>query len=188
MDSRPRLIHERITRSIIGSFYEVYNTLGFGFREHLYSLALERELRARGHKVVRELWVVVFYKGQVLGRQRIDMLVDGKVIVENKAEYRLRFGLRSQLYNYLHATQLEVGLLLHYGPQPKFYRFICTNDRKSALSAVSDRSVPVVVSPSFLGSLPRSEISRPEQGIDDSHVPGSGPEGYRNRSDSTDGL
>ena len=53
MEPRPRLLHEQISRSIIGCFYEVYNTLGFGFREHLYSLALERELRARGHKVAR---------------------------------------------------------------------------------------------------------------------------------------
>ena len=92
MKPRPRLIHERTTRSILGCFYEVYNTLGFGFREHLYSLALERELRARGHKVVRELWVIVYYKGKILGRQRIDMVVDDKVIVENKADYILRSG------------------------------------------------------------------------------------------------
>jgi len=146
MQQRRRLIHERTTRSIIGGFYEVYNTLGFGFREHIYSTALERELRARGHEVAREVWVTVYYKGELLGRQRIDMIVDDKVIVENKADYRLRYGVRSQLYNYLHATDLQVGLLLHYGPRPKFYRMVCTdNGRSSAPSDVSGQSASLLV-------------------------------------------
>ena len=48
--TRPELIHEKLTYSEIGAFFEVYNTLGFGFREHLYMKALERELRWRGHR------------------------------------------------------------------------------------------------------------------------------------------
>ena len=120
MQKRPRLIHEQTTSSILGAFYEVYTNLGFGFREYLYSLALERELRARGHKATRERWVLVYYKGELLGRQRMDMLVDDKVVVENKSEYRLREGTCSQLYNYLHGTDLEVGLVLHYGQSPSF--------------------------------------------------------------------
>ena len=62
-------IQEELTRSVIGAFYEVYNTLVFGFKEHIYSLALERELRSRGHRVGREVSVIVFYKGDELGRQ-----------------------------------------------------------------------------------------------------------------------
>jgi hypothetical protein len=42
---------------------------------------MEFELRARGHKVGREVWVPVYYKGSPLSRQRVDMLVDDKVIV-----------------------------------------------------------------------------------------------------------
>jgi GxxExxY protein len=60
---RRTLIQEELTGSVIGAFYEVYNTLGFGFGEHIYSLALERELRRRGHQVGREVSVIVFYKG-----------------------------------------------------------------------------------------------------------------------------
>lgn len=44
-----KLIQEPITREIIGAFYEVYTTLGFGFLEHIYVMTLERELRSRGH-------------------------------------------------------------------------------------------------------------------------------------------
>ena len=53
------LIDERLTHSVIGAFYDVYNALGFGFLEQVYMSALERELRARGHAVGREVYVPV---------------------------------------------------------------------------------------------------------------------------------
>lgn len=70
---RRQLFEERLTHSVIGAFYEVYNHLGFGFLEHLYILALERELLAREHNVARELCVRVMYKGTELGVQRLDL-------------------------------------------------------------------------------------------------------------------
>src|SRR5688500_14738708 len=59
--ARGELVQERLTYSVIGAFFEVYNALGFGFLEHLYATALERELRSRGHRVGREVSVPVFY-------------------------------------------------------------------------------------------------------------------------------
>ena len=85
--------------------------------------------------------VIVFYKGDELGRQRIDMIVDETLVVEMKSTIDLHRGARDQVYNYLHATRLEVGLLLHFGPRPKFYRVISTNGYAvSADSAVSAES------------------------------------------------
>src|SRR5687767_741755 len=118
------LIEKELTGSIIGAFYEVYNTLGFGFLEHVYVMALERELLARGHSVAREVSVRVVYKGEELSFQRLDMIVDGKVIVETKSTLELHKGARRQVYNYLRATDLEVGLLLHFGPTASFFREI----------------------------------------------------------------
>jgi hypothetical protein len=57
--ARGELIEERLTQSIIGAFYEVYNSLGFGLLENLYVVALQRELRGRGHQAAREVWVPV---------------------------------------------------------------------------------------------------------------------------------
>ena len=118
------LIEERLTESVIGAFFDVYNALGFGFLEHLYVVALERELFARGHQIGREVAVPVSYKGEHLGTQRVDMIVDGKLIVETKSTFDLHRAADRQVYNYLRATNLEVGLLLHFGPTPKFYRVI----------------------------------------------------------------
>jgi GxxExxY protein len=53
--ARGELLEETLTRSVIGAFYELYNTLGFGFLEHLYVMALERELLVRGHRVARQV-------------------------------------------------------------------------------------------------------------------------------------
>ena len=126
------LVQERLTHSVIGAFYEVYGTLGFGFLEHLYVLALDRELRARGHRVDREVWVNVRYKGELLGKQRLDMVVDDTLVVEAKASFDLPHGAGHQVYNYLRATNLEVGLLLHFGPRPRIKRFIYMNHQFEA--------------------------------------------------------
>lgn len=89
--------------------------------------ALERELRRRGHKVARELSVRVRYKGEELGAQRLDMVVDDVLVIEGKSTQALHPSATRQLYNYLRATNLELGLLLHFGPKPQFYRVICQN-------------------------------------------------------------
>ena len=117
-----KLRYEEITYSIIGAFFEVYNTLGFGFLEHVYVMALERELLARGHKVAREVSVLVYYKGDALTRQRVDMIVDDVVVVEAKATFELHKAWTWLVYNYVRATKLAVGLLLHFGPEPRFFR------------------------------------------------------------------
>ncbi|HVB30712.1 MAG TPA: GxxExxY protein [Gemmatimonadaceae bacterium] len=129
--TREPLLREEVTGSVIGAFFEVYNTLGFGFLEHLYVMALERELRARGHRVSREVYVPVSYKGDLLGKQRLDMIVDDAVVVETKSTYELHRAATRQVYNYLRATALEVGLVLHFGPTPKFYRIVGPQSRRS---------------------------------------------------------
>ena len=122
-----QLIEEQLTRSVIGAFYAVYNTLGFGFLEQVYMMALERELHARGHVVGREVYVPISYDGTVIARQRIDMIVDGLLIIEAKSTHDLHKSAARQVYNYLRATRLQVGLLLHFGPEPAFYRLVCLN-------------------------------------------------------------
>jgi GxxExxY protein len=86
--------------------------------------ALERELRARSHAVGREVWVPVHYHGEEISRQRIDMVVDERLVIEAKSTQELHKSAPRQVYNYLRATRLQVGLLLHFGPAPAFYRLV----------------------------------------------------------------
>ena len=128
--ARGKLIEDELTRSVIGAFYEAYNELGFGFLERTCALALERELKTRNHVVCREYLSTIYYKREPLCEQRLDMVVDDKLIVEIKSSPLLPSEAKRQLYGYLRATDFELGLLLHFGPEPKFYRQILTNDLK----------------------------------------------------------
>ena len=123
--AKDELIEARLTESIIGAFYEVYNHLGFGFLESIYVRALVIELEDRGHRVEREVVVDIYYKGRFVGRHRLDLVVDGKAILELKSrELFPAFGPK-QCLSYLKATRMEVGLVLHFGPSPKFKRVVC---------------------------------------------------------------
>ena len=123
----PELLEGELTGAIIGAFLDVHHTLGFGYREYIYTLALERELTTRGHGVQREVGVMVYYRGEPLARQILDMVIDQKVILEIKATELLHPSGTLQLFSYLCATNLEVGLLLHFGREPHFDRVICEN-------------------------------------------------------------
>ena len=119
-----RLLERALTGEIISAFYECYNELGYGFLESVYRRALTAELRARGHGCEEEGLIEVAYKGVTVGAYRFDLLVDGRVLVEAKAGEVLGPTDKRQLLNYLRATRIEVGLLLHFGPEPRFLRCV----------------------------------------------------------------
>ena len=110
--------------SIVGSFFHVYNYYGYGLSERVYAGALAFELAHRRHVVAREIVINIQYKGRHVAVQRLDMVIDDRVIVEIKAAEKTSDADRMQLISYLRATQFEVGLLLHFGPQSRFERFI----------------------------------------------------------------
>ena len=122
------LIHRELTGAIIGAFFEVYNWLdGGGYLESVYRSALVVELQAMGHHCLREGLIEVIYKGVRVGNYRYDLLVDGKVLVEVKSGELLAPTAKRQLLNYLRGTGLQVGLLFHFGPEPRFFR--CVNQK-----------------------------------------------------------
>jgi len=124
------LLHKSITDSILKVYYEVYNELGSGFLEKVYQNAMYFELIARGYKVEAQKQIKVYFKKQLVGEYISDLFVENKVIVELKACELLMNVHVAQTMNYLKATEIEVGLLLNFGDEPEFRRFIYTNDRK----------------------------------------------------------
>ena len=140
---KTELLEAERVHSIVGAFFTVYNYYGYGLSEAIYAEALEYELLDRGHEVLRELLVAVGYKGRHVGWQRVDMVVDSAVIVENKATEKLSPAARPQLISYLRATPFQVGVLLHFGPHPTFYRFIDFPKRaRDPIRARSSNSCP----------------------------------------------
>lgn len=125
--------HEEITAKIIGAFYKVYNTLGYGFLEKVYQNAMCIELRALGLNVEMEKRILVYYYGEIIGDFNADLLVNQVVAVELKAKAMLMEDHEYQLLNYLKATSIEVGLLLNFGRKPQLKRMIFDNDKKKLL-------------------------------------------------------
>jgi GxxExxY protein len=125
-----QLLHHEITEKIIKAFYTVYNSLGYGFLERVYEHAMAIELRKLGLTVLEQSPINVYYKGILVGEYFADLLVEGLVIVELKAADGIVEEHEAQLLNYLKATDIEVGLLLNFGPKPQIKRKIFTNDQK----------------------------------------------------------
>ena len=124
------LVEESLTRQIIGSFYYVYDRLGFGFLEAVYRRALAHVLRRAGLRLECEKVVDVWFEGVKIGHYRADIIVEDRVILELKASERILDTDRKQLLNYLRASKVEVGLLLNFGPRAQFERLVYTNSNK----------------------------------------------------------
>ena len=124
------IVHKSITDIILKVYYEVYNELGYGFLEKVYQNAMYFELKSLGYKVEAQKQIKVYYKKQLVGEYYSDLLIEDKVIVELKATELLMNAHVAQIINYLKGTPIEVGLLLNFGEQPEFKRFIYTNERK----------------------------------------------------------
>lgn len=127
---------KELTREIIGAFYCVYNTLGYGFLESVYQRALAHELTKRGIRVEREYLSEVWYDGVLVGHYKSDLVAEKKIDIETKASEHVVAADRKQVLNYLRSTNLEVGLLLHFGPKPAHYRLVYGNKNKPWNNAV----------------------------------------------------
>ena len=109
------MIQDKLTEKIIGAAYRVHNELGFGFREKIYQRAMVIALRKLGLEVEEEHPLVIFFDGERIGRDRADLYVEQKVLVELKAILSISKGDEVQLVNYLKATGIETGLLINFG-------------------------------------------------------------------------
>ncbi len=122
--------NKNLTEKIIKIFYKAYNNLGYGFLEKVYENAMMIEFKRIGIPVVSQSAIKVVSESEVVGEYFADILVDNKVIVEIKAAKSLAVENEAQLLNYLKATDIEVGLLLNFGPKPDFKRKVFDNIRK----------------------------------------------------------
>ncbi len=112
------MIHGETTEAVLGEFFRVYNTLGYGFLEKVYENALAHALRQTELQVETQFPISVYFDGQVVGEYFADILVNRSVIIEIKTADKLIEAHEAQLLNYLKATEIEVGLLLNFGPTP----------------------------------------------------------------------
>jgi len=118
------LLFEEQTKIIIGCFYKVYNTLGFGFLENVYENALLYEIKKNEIHAIQQYPIEVYYENTVVGRYFADILVDNKIVLEIKTADSINKAHEAQLLNYLKATEKQLGLLLYFGKDANIRRII----------------------------------------------------------------
>ena len=113
------MTENEIAKIIVDAAIEVHRELGGpGLLEDVYEEALAEELRLRGLKVERQLPVRINYKGRVLSKPlRLDMKVEGLVLVDNKAVTEWNPIFEAQMLTYLRLTGLKLGLVINFGEQ-----------------------------------------------------------------------
>jgi len=104
-----------LSHRIIGVAIDVHKKLGPGFQEKIYEEALLKEFQKSGIGYEKQKVVRVDYNGVNLGNQRIDLLVDGEIIVEIKACNKIIPLFRDQVISYLKTTDKRLGLILNFG-------------------------------------------------------------------------
>ncbi len=106
---------DSIAREIVDCSYQVHRHLGPGLLESIYQRSLAYELGIRGLKAQCAIPLPVLYKGIDLGMgYQLDMIVEGVIIVENKAVQELHPVHHAQLLTYLKLTDTRLGFLINW--------------------------------------------------------------------------
>jgi GxxExxY protein len=109
------LLYPELSYRVMQAVFEVHNTLGPGFTEDIYENALALELELQRIPFERQKQIQVFYKDKYVGTYRLDMVIEGMIILELKAVSELNEIFRAQLDSYLRATGLQLGILINFG-------------------------------------------------------------------------
>ena len=109
------IVYKELSYTIIEACMEVHKILGPGFTEKIYEEAVIREIAQRSISFERQKLIEVSFKGDKIGEFRLDIVVDNKIILELKAVAELNSTFEAQLFSYLKATNLKLGILINFG-------------------------------------------------------------------------
>ena len=111
----PDVVYPDLSYRIMEAVFEVHNRLGPGFSEEIYHRALIAELGVREIPFESQKSITILYREITIGTYHLDLLVDGKIIIELKAVASLNDLFKQQLMSYLKATGLRLGILINFG-------------------------------------------------------------------------
>ena len=121
------MVHEELTRRIIGCAMQVHSKLGNGFQEKIYQRALCIEFEVNKLQFVREQEMMIYYREQSIGSRRVDFFVENSIMVEIKAITKLEDVHLSQALNYLECYKIQVGLLINFGQRSLEFKRVHNN-------------------------------------------------------------
>ena len=126
----PDYKYSAITGKIIGCAMEVHTYLGNGFQERIYQRSLAIEMSNQGLHFAVEFEMTIFYKGEYVGKRRVDFLVEDVVSVEIKARSELDDTHLNQAINYLEVYHIETGLLINFGAKSLQFKLLINSKPK----------------------------------------------------------
>jgi GxxExxY protein len=121
------MVHEELTRKIIGCAMEVHRRLGNGYQEVIYQRALSIEFEVAHLQYVREQEMSIFYRDRCIGTRRVDFYVGNLIMVEIKAITKLEDVHLAQALNYLECYKIPIGLLLNFGQRSLEFKRVHNN-------------------------------------------------------------
>ena len=111
---------------------KVHSYFGLGFPEIIYQKCLIVEMEKVGLRYEKEIEKEIWYENLLIGKRRLDLIVEDKVLVELKAISELDSKVLNQITNYLNVFDIEVGLLLNFGMKSlEFKRFANTKNQRN---------------------------------------------------------
>jgi GxxExxY protein len=125
-----KLIYKDLSYKIVGVLYDVYNELGYGYKERTYEKAIEVCFKEQGIYYIRQAPYKVIFKGEVIGRNYVDFIIDNKIVLElKKGNYFSRKNIE-QIKNYLVVTDLQLAILAHFTSNGvKIFRALNPNNK-----------------------------------------------------------
>ena len=105
---------DTLAHSVIGAAIAVHKELGPGYMESIYERALAIELSHRQIPFTQQVVHQVLYRGELVGEHRLDLIVDGRLLLELKAVEVVGPHHLAQTLSYLRATELELALILNF--------------------------------------------------------------------------
>lgn len=113
MEREGKVIYKKLSYEILGAAFEVYNKLGYGFKERYYEEAMAKEFDRRGVLYKRQLPYKLNYKGEIIGTFRFNFLVENKIIVELKQGSFFSRQSFAQVIQYSKAIKLKLAILIN---------------------------------------------------------------------------
>ncbi len=114
IQDKNKVIYPKLSYEIVGCLFDVYNTLGGGYREKHYQKALEINFTLKGINFKAQAPFFIRFQGKVIGKYYMDFIMDDKVVLEIKrGDYFSRTNIE-QIKNYLIVTNMQLGILANF--------------------------------------------------------------------------
>src|SRR3989344_5213518 len=125
---RKDLAYPELSYKIMGILFNVWSEMGYGHKEKFYQKAIENEFKNAGIVFNRELPVKITYNNEPVGILYYDFLVENKIVVEIKVRNYFSVKDINQLYSYLKAKNLKLGILAHFTKSGVKYKRVVNID------------------------------------------------------------